>query len=106
MPDRLPLRRMPGMFHSVLDRFQSVSKRFVSLIICDRIFRTIQIVLSLSTTAGLQPLELERSENYSVSNEAYARGHGGPQEIWLLRSKTDREIGSFNLNLAEGRKKT
>lgn len=57
------LRRMPGMLHSILDRFQSVSKRFVSLVFCDRIFRTIQIVLFLSTTASLQPLELERSEN-------------------------------------------
>src|SRR5579862_2985588 len=44
-------------------------------------------------------------KTYSVSNEAYIRGYGRPEEIWLLGPKTDRETGSLNLNLGEGRRK-
>jgi hypothetical protein len=44
-------------------------------------------------------------KTYSVSNGAYARGYGRPEEVWLLRQNTDREKVSLNLNLAEGRKK-
>src|ERR1700733_10558452 len=44
-------------------------------------------------------------KTYSVSNGAYVRGYGRPDEVWLLRPNTDRERGPLNLNLAKGRKK-
>jgi hypothetical protein len=44
-------------------------------------------------------------KTYSVSNRAYARGYGGPDEIWLLRHSRDREP-TLNLTLrSEARKK-
>jgi hypothetical protein len=44
-------------------------------------------------------------KTYSVSNGAYVRGYGRPEEVWLLRPNTDRERGLLNLNLAKGKKK-
>lgn len=44
-------------------------------------------------------------KTYSVSNEAYARGYGGADDIWRLRPNTDPEINSLNLNLGGQRKK-
>jgi hypothetical protein len=42
---------------------------------------------------------------YLVSNSAYERGYGSPQEVWLFRQYARQELGLLNANALEEQRK-
>jgi hypothetical protein len=57
------LRRMSGMLHTLLDRFQSVLEWGLFGVVRDRDFRGVQVDLFVPEAGGLQSMEWERVES-------------------------------------------
>jgi hypothetical protein len=88
-----PLRRVSEVFHSISDRFQSLSQPVLPDACCGRIFGGIHSVLFVRAAIRFQPVEVDRFGSASVTHYhrfqevrglgsiLYDCGYGPPEEI-------------------------